>query len=155
MSDGTIDGAEIEQRVLAGLKRFQRTTVNYVFKRMYEDSQPASRFLVADEVGLGKTLVARGVIARTINHLQATGVKRIDVIYICSNAEIAAQNVRRLNVTGKQDSSLATRITLLPRTLHNLTSNALNFVSFTPGTSFSMASRSGTAEERAVLFRLL
>ena len=36
MSDGTIDGAEIEQRVLAGLKRFQRTTVNYVFKRMYE-----------------------------------------------------------------------------------------------------------------------
>jgi hypothetical protein len=155
MTGATVNGAEIERRVLSGLKDFQRTTVDYVFKRMYEDPDPATRFLVADEVGLGKTLVARGLIARAINHLQTIGTERIDVIYICSNTDIAAQNIRRLNVTGERDSSLATRITLLPLRLHNLTSNALNFVSFTPGTSFQMASRSGTAEERAVLFRLL
>jgi hypothetical protein len=155
MTDSELDGAAIERRVLAGLKRFQRTTVDYVFKRMYEDPDPVTKFLVADEVGLGKTLVARGLIARAINHLQTSGIKRIDVIYICSNAEIAAQNIRRLNVTGEHRSSLATRITLLPLNLHNLTSNALNFVSFTPGTSFQMASRGGRVEERAVLFRLL
>ena len=31
----------------------------------------------------------------------------------------------------------------------------MNFVSFTPGTSFNMASRGGTSQERAVIFRLL
>ena len=39
---------------LAGLKDFQRKTVDYVFKRLYGDD-PTSRFLIADEVGLGKT----------------------------------------------------------------------------------------------------
>ena len=57
-------------RVLPGLKAFQRDTVDYVFKRMYEDAPPATRFLVADEVGLGKTLVARGLVARAIDRLQ-------------------------------------------------------------------------------------
>ena len=72
--------------------------MDYVFKRLYTDPRPVDRFLVADEVGLGKTLVARGLVARAINRLQQEGVKRIDVIYICSNADIASQNIRRLNV---------------------------------------------------------
>ena len=62
-----------EHRRLAGLKGFQRKTVDYVFRRMYEDQDPATRFLVADEVGLGKTLVARGLIARAIEHLRRRG----------------------------------------------------------------------------------
>ena len=79
-------------RVLGGLKDFQRDTVEYVFRRMYTDEEPTGRFLVADEVGLGKTLVARGVIARAIDHLWDR-VDRIDVVYICSNAEIARQKI--------------------------------------------------------------
>jgi RecG-like helicase len=55
---------------LAGLKDFQRRTVDYVFNRMYLDATPARRFLVADEVGLGKTLVALGIIAHAVEHLQ-------------------------------------------------------------------------------------
>lgn len=62
--------------VLAGLKDFQRATVDYVFERFY-GPDPTKRFLVADEVGLGKTLVARGVMARTIDHLWKS-VPRID-----------------------------------------------------------------------------
>ena len=77
---------------LAGLKDFQKNTVEYVFKRLYGDD-PTSRFLVADEVGLGKTLVARGIIAKTIEHLQDS-VGRIDIVYICSNATIAWQNIK-------------------------------------------------------------
>lgn len=48
---------------LAGLKDFQRKTVEYVFKRLY-GNDPTSRFLIADEVGLGKTLVARESLPR-------------------------------------------------------------------------------------------
>jgi hypothetical protein len=150
-----VDGAAIERSVMAGLKDFQRRTVDYVFKRLYTDPKRVNRFLVADEVGLGKTLVARGLVARAINRLQQEGVKRIDVIYICSNADIAAQNIRRLNVTGREDFNLSSRITLLPLQLRKLNQNGLNFVSFTPGTSFDFGQRTGQAAERALLFRLL
>lgn len=139
----------------AGLKDFQRETVEYVFGRLYADGPSAtSRFLVADEVGLGKTLVARGLIAKTIAHLEKD-VRRIDVVYVCSNSEIARQNIQRLNVTGKNDFVLASRITLLPLVLHQLSKNRLNFVSFTPGTSLDLKSTGGIARERALLHRLL
>ncbi len=48
--------------ILDGLKPFQRDTVEYVFDR-YFGPDPIDRFLVADEVGLGKTMVARGLIS--------------------------------------------------------------------------------------------
>jgi len=132
--------------VLASLKGFQRRSVDYVFERLYgEDS--TRRFLLADEAGLGKTLVARGVIAKTIEHLRACGEKRIDIVYICSNADIARQNISRLNVTGKPDFQLATRITLLPQTVSGLAENPLNFSSFTPGTSFDLGHSPGQGEE--------
>ena len=141
--------------VYEGLKDFQKETVEYVFSRLYsEDGASAHRFLVADEVGLGKTLVARGLIAKTIERLQKD-VRRIDIVYVCSNAEIARQNIQRLNVTGKDDFALASRITLLPLVLHHLTKNRLNFVSFTPGTSLELKSTDGIARERALLHRLL
>lgn len=141
--------------VLSGLKEFQRATVDYVFRRLYTDPDAVHRFLVADEVGLGKTLVARGLIAKAIDRLREDGVKRIDVIYICSNAEIAQQNIRKLNVTGQEGFDLATRITLLPTQLRKLKSGEINFVSFTPGTSFDMGDRSGRKDERALVYWLL
>ena len=69
-------------QVLAGLKDFQRRTVDYVIKRFYEDDPPARRLLVADEVGLGKTMVARGVVARAAEILDRQADERIDIIYI-------------------------------------------------------------------------
>ncbi len=141
-------------RVLSSLKDFQRRSVDYVFDRLY-GANPTRRFLLADEVGLGKTLVARGVIARAIEHLRAQGESRIDVVYICSNADIARQNISRLNVTGQKDFQLATRITLLPQTVRELAKNALNFISFTPGTSFNLGHSTGRGDERWLLYWLL
>ena len=140
------------QSILAGLKPFQRDTVEYVFHRLYE-SPGSHRFLVADEVGLGKTLVAKGLIAKTIDHLWED-IDRIDVVYICSNADIARQNINRLNITDRKDFAHAKRITLLPRYLHSLDSK-LNFVSFTPGTSFHLKSSLGIWEERALIYWML
>ena len=142
------------QRALASLKDFQRDTVDYVFHRMYEQAEPTTRFLVADEVGLGKTKVAQGVIARVIDRLWDT-VERIDVVYICSNAAIARQNINRLNLAGLPEQPLPDRITLLPREVRNLSKNRVNLISFTPGTSFNLRSSQGTAEERALLYWLL
>lgn len=147
---------------LKGLKDFQRRTVDYVFQRLYRDN--VRRFLVADEVGLGKTLVARGVVARTIDHLWSSlkEIKRIDIIYVCSNGDIARQNINRLNVfdtdqeEGKEERrDFATRLTLLPLNVGDLDRNPVNFVAFTPGTSFNLGSSGGIALERTLLYYLL
>lgn len=140
--------------ILAELKDFQRQTVEYVFQRLYGDEDHARRFLVADEVGLGKTLVARGVIAKTIEHLWER-TPRIDVVYVCSNTDIARQNIKRMNVTGNKDFCLASRITLLPIALGEMSLRRVNFVSFTPGTSFELSQGAGQSLERALLYWLI
>jgi hypothetical protein len=140
--------------VLGGLKDFQRHTVDHAIDRLYLDAQPTSKFLVADEVGLGKTLVARGVIARAIEHLW-DDVDRIDIVYICSNRAIADQNIRRLNIFDDQGFSFSSRMTMVAREVSALRGNKVNFVSFTPGTSFDLKSNLGVADERVLLWHAL
>ena len=69
---------------------------------------------MADETGLGKTHVAQEVIAQALKHLKGVEhVGRIDIVYVCSNADIAAQNIRKLDVTDSDSPSFATRLSLL------------------------------------------
>lgn len=148
--------------ILKPLKPFQRRTVDHAFHRLFEAPDSTGRFLVADEVGLGKTLVARGIIARAIDHLWDS-TDRIDIIYICSNANIARANLPKLQVSTAAERSfaLATRLTLLATQLapqedgYSFKNNKLNFVSFTPVTSFEMGHSGGRSDERLVLYRLL
>ncbi len=139
---------------LKRLKDFQRRSVDAVFQRMYLDANPTRRFLVADEVGLGKTLIARGVITRTIEHLWDT-VLRIDVVYLCSNSDIARQNVGRLTPRGIEGVSLASRITLLPLAAQGLKDRRVNIIALTPGTSLDLKGNLGLKLERALLLHML
>jgi hypothetical protein len=149
----TSDSRPDTAKILKPLKDFQRTTVEYVFRRMYLDRDCVRHFLIADEAGLGKTLVARGLIAKVIDHLwDRSG--RIDIVYVCSNMDIARQNINRLNVTGGEGFTLASRITLLPINVQRLHSR-LNFISFTPRTSLEMLNSSGWSTERELLYHLL
>lgn len=144
--------------VYTALKDFQRATVDHVTERLF-DPDHSDRFLVADEVGLGKTLVATGVVARTIEHHVQVGTPRIDVLYICSNGDIARQNtsrlVTRLGIPEVQNVRPIDRMTLLPRAVHDLKRQHINILSLTPGTSFSLRSSEGIAEERMLLYTLL
>jgi hypothetical protein len=150
------------EATLSPLKPFQRRTVDHAFERLFLAPDSTTRFLVADEVGLGKTLVARGVIAKAIDHYW-DNVDRIDIVYICSNQSIARSNLPKLQVTGEQERSfaLATRLTMLATELAPREDEAsfgdskVNFISFTPGTSFQMGHSGGMAKERRVLFHLL
>lgn len=149
-------GPEASPSPLGALKNFQRRTVERAMQRLYLDADHGTRFLVADEVGLGKTMVARGLISEAIAHLQREGkVRRIDVVYICSNAAIARQNLNRLSVDREANFVQANRLTMLANSLHELSNDRPNFVSFTPGTSFELKSSGGRFEERLILYRLL
>jgi len=142
------------EKVLASLKDFQRNTVEYAFQRLWGSEDPVKRFLVADEVGLGKTMVAKGLVAKTVEHLWDTD-KRIDIVYICSNSQIARQNLSRLKVVDGNTVRHADRLTLLPNVIRNLRDNKVNFVSFTPGTSFKVGTSGGAAPERVLLYWML
>ena len=141
--------------VLGRLKDFQRRTAEYAFHRLFQAPDSTRRFLIADEVGLGKTLVAAGLIGLTVEHLRAIDTPRVDVIYICSNQAIARQNVNRIKqILGIETEPLASRITLLPYRLRTL-ENPVNLIALTPGTSFNSASAEGVIEERIILYRML
>ncbi|MER5337830.1 helicase-related protein [Micromonospora sp. NPDC002717] len=145
---------------MKGLKDFQRDTVAWVLER-YFGADPTRRFLVADETGLGKSVVASGVVAAMIDRLERDdAVSRIDIIYICSNQDVAAQNLARLAGPQRASHAMSSRLTLLGRELPRITpqpsaAKPVNLVSFTPGTSFTPGWRTGKAEERAMLHYLL
>jgi hypothetical protein len=148
--------------VLRDLKDFQRASVEHAFRRLYTDADSSGRFLIADETGLGKTMVAKGIIAKTIERLQHDpSIARIDIVYVCSNTDIAEQNLRKLTVTGDHKATPATRLTMLIAQRNLLATTTadgmkpVTFVSFTPATSFDLGWQTGRAEERAVLFLLL
>ncbi|MPY12098.1 helicase-related protein [Arthrobacter bussei] len=139
------------EAMLSGLKPFQRRTVDHAFGRLWLAEDRVDRFLVADEVGLGKTLVAKGVAARVIDHLWDTG-KPLTIVYICSNSQIARQNLQRLrDLTGGEKQDNADRLTLLPKTIGRMDRQRLNVISFTPGTSFRLGAATGKAPERVLL----
>lgn len=146
------------ERILHGLKGFQRDAVEHVIDQLYRAPSSSGRFLVADETGLGKSIIARGVIASAIAELQSVAhIDRIDVVYICSSTDLAKQNLRRLNVTGDPHIGITSRLTLLALESHRLASAStpsgkkVNLISFTPGTSFEMGWQTGSQQERQLL----
>lgn len=139
------------------LTDLQRRTVEHVCRRFFTDRDTTRQFLVADEVGLGKTMVARGVIAHTIRAFWDK-VERIDILYICSNNAIAQQNLERLNVMGHHAHESSGRLTLQAINMkegNGQRRNKVNFISLTPRTTFNLQPPGGRIQERALILHLL
>ncbi len=81
--------------VLGMLKPFQRDTVKHV-DALFRKGR--NRVLVSDEVGLGKTLVAKGVVATTAALRTEEGDPFFKVVYVCSNSAIVNQNLSKLSI---------------------------------------------------------
>ncbi len=147
------------KETLNGLKDFQSKTVDYVFEQLYLKNR--NKMLVADEVGLGKTIVAKGLLAKAFKTFKPSCSKRtFNVIYICSNQTLAKQNLKKLNFTGNSnvvDYSIDDdRITSLAYVSKKTgTKIPVKIKAFTPATSFDSKTHSGRAIERILLYRLL
>lgn len=144
-----------------GLKSFQRQSAAHAFHRLFVAPDSSRRFLVADETGLGKTHIAAGIIAATIQKLNNDPtVRRIDIVYVCSNSDIADQNISKLIRDPQFKARKSTRLTMLITERELLKSvtrsknKAVTLVSFTPGTSFELRT-GGSARERAVIYLLI
>ena len=112
--------------------------------------------LLADEVGLGKTCVARQVIQLVREWHKEMNDDFFKVVYICSNANIADQNIKKLGIGNRMKIS-DSRLSMLHFKLaekriaqQQSTGNMPeSIIPLTPSTSFRFYSAQGIAEERA------
>ena len=157
-------------KTLAGLKDFQQASVERVIENFFSVGH-SERVLVADEVGLGKTIVAKGVIAqmlrREINQgLGSSDIERprqpFRVTYICSNLALANENRKKLAVFSDdiakkyvREPSFGRLVELAARERHVANGQLLEVCSLTPSTSFSLTNSDGNVWERHILFQCL
>lgn len=78
-------------------KDFQQATADRIVE-VFRSGQ--NRILLADEVGLGKTIIASDVVRQVAAwHKNEMHDEHFKVIYICSNINIANQNARKLGIS--------------------------------------------------------
>ncbi len=139
------------------LKDFQKETVEHIGK-LFKNGQ--NRILVADEVGLGKTLIAKGAIAKVAKICLDERKKVLNVVYVCSNQEIARQNIKILNVFDAKlqidDARLSMQHLNIMRSEFDsgIQNQYIQLIPLTPGTSFEIDG-GGDANERALIYALL
>ena len=151
---------QIEKNIMSGLKDFQRATVNRI-EKLYRAGQ--MRVLVSDEVGLGKTLIARGTVAKLAKMQKEQGDNLVKVVYICSNVSIAEQNLNKLRISSelRTESTGSSRLSMQHIKIfrqendEELLSRYIQLIPLTPDTSFRMTTGAGTVDERALMFAIL
>ena len=140
-------------------KGFQRATAEAALATLTR-ADGSRRFLVADEVGLGKTVVARTIIDEMMKRRR----RPLVVFYVSSNLNIAHQNRAKLlellptEREQKQAAAQADRLTLAVNPAKRPKHPRLHLYTLTPDTSVPLyRSRGGFGrmEERALIFRLL
>lgn len=154
------------EHCLNGLKRFQRASVERLVEQ-YNDPEHSGRMLVADEVGLGKTIVAKGVIARLLSqHIQVSKVKQrpFRVTYICSNLALARENQQKLALFKEDDAKKWVKqpsfgrlveLAVEPNSEDEQSDAIIEVCSLTPTTSFTLTAGTGSCRERAIIAVLL
>ena len=146
-------------RRISEAKGFQLATAQAALQTLGSEDGPR-RFLVADEVGLGKTVVARTILEELIKRRR----RPLVVFYVSSNLNIAHQNRAKLleflPTEEEQDaaSAAADRLTLAANPRYRPSHDKLHLYTLTPDTSVPMYRRRGglgRLEERALILRLL
>lgn len=144
------------------VKDFQRATADrilHIYKNLGN-----RRVLLADEVGLGKTFVAKQVINLVREWHKQEKDDFFKVVYICSNANIADQNIEKLGVENRMsisESRLSMQhlyIKLAEKQIakqHEKGEMSESIIPLTPSTSFRFYSAQGTANERALMCDIL
>lgn len=150
--------------VMSGLKDFQQKTVDHVID-MYLN-KGISRFLVSDEVGLGKTMIAKGVLSKMAEEYAKVGKTEFKAVYFCSNENIIKQNLGKLCFCDemklkKNISPSDLRITMQSLMIYNQQKAKtqddfqIHLIPLTPGTSVKISSNAGTNTERKLIFHVI
>lgn len=145
------------------LKDFQKATVEHIVNIFKSKKQ--RRVLLSDEVGLGKTIVSKGVILAVGELSDEYGIwddNTYRVVYICSNANIVKQNTENLgieDVMNIDESRLSMQHFIVAKKVKELQKSKKSkpriLIPLTPGTSFNLQTSAGNMNERALMFAIL
>ena len=145
------------------LKDFQKATVKHIVDIFKSKKQ--RRVLLSDEVGLGKTIVSKGVIQAVGELSDEYGIwddNTYRVVYICSNANIVKQNTENLgieDVMNIDESRLSMQHFIVAKKVKELQKSKKSkpriLIPLTPGTSFNLQTSAGNMNERALMFAIL
>ena len=145
------------------LKDFQKATVKHIVDIFKSKKQ--RRVLLSDEVGLGKTIVSKGVIQAVGELSDEYGIwddNTYRVVYICSNANIVKQNTENLgieDVMNIEESRLSMQHFIVAKKVKELIEAKKDkpsiLIPLTPGTSFNLQTSAGNMNERALMFAIL
>ena len=143
-------------------KDFQKETADRIIE-IFKSGQ--KRVLLSDEVGLGKTIMARTVVekAKSLPGIEDDGIYR--VVYVCSNQNIIRQNTRNLGIPEEdimqlRDSRLSMQHLILEERTQKQAGRTtaelpVQLIPLTPATSFSMTGGAGNAPERALIYAIM
>lgn len=154
---------------LGRLTDFQRATVDALVAIRANGGEPQPRRLVADEVGLGKTVVARGLIATLLLHRldefergEVENTAPLRVTYICSNHTLAVENSRKLSIFPEeladqyvQTPSYGRLAEVAIEPASSTAGKLLEVCTLTPANSFTLTHGDGNARERYIIFGAL
>lgn len=128
------------------LEGFQQNTVDAAYRAL-RNGGGSRRFLIADEVGLGKTISSKAVAQR----LKRDQDDPLNVVYLCPNLDIASQNLTKLTSLDETWETPPDRLSLAAAMTGRETVEAYRLFSYTPDTSlpgWKAGQRAGRAEER-------
>ena len=133
------------------LTDFQQRTADRIVE-IFKSGQ--RRVLLADEVGLGKTIVAREVVKKVSEwHRTELNDDHFKVVYICSNLSIASQNAQKLGIEDQMNVA-ESRLSMQHLKIYESAGTGHAYeqlIPLTPATSFSMTTGCGNQSERALM----
>jgi hypothetical protein len=123
-------------------REFQRCSIDRCYAQLFgQGNNRTKRFLIADEVGLGKTILARGLIEKLLERKTSCSI-----VYVCSSLDIINQNRTKLDPAANSSAHQPGRITLLRA--YGASRKRIRFYLLTPGTSLFIKNSTGIVEER-------
>ena len=138
-------------------KDFQEETAKRIVEIFQKEHQ--NRVLLADEVGLGKTIIASAVVEKVSKWHKKINDDHFKVIYICSNINIANQNSKKLGIKEEDCLKISeSRLSMQHLKIYQHQGTDHNYqqlIPLTPSTSFSMTGGCGNQSERALMLALL